>query len=64
MAKRSELKKGDKVKHRFRSNMWQKCIVLEVGKGCNGLIKVFCEDGFYGEKEEVTFPPQDLTKSE
>lgn len=59
---KKELKKGDKVKHRFRNTMYQNCTILEVEEGCNGLIKVFCEDGFYGKPDESIFPPQDLVK--
>ena len=62
MADRKELKKGDNVKHRFRENNYQRCTILEVEDGCNGLINVICEDGFYGENEESTFCPQDLAK--
>ena len=54
------MKKGDKVKHKFRENMYQNCTIIEVEEGCNGLIKIVCEDGFYGGKEESTFPKQDL----
>lgn len=54
--------KDDKVRHRFRDNKYQSCVVLEVGEGCNGLVKVFCKDGFYGKPEESKFPPQDLEK--
>ena len=64
MADKKELKKGDKVKHISRGNKYQRCTILEVGAGCNGLIKVICEDGFYGENEESTFCPQDLTKTD
>ena len=63
MANREDLKKGDKVKHRFR-NYYQKCTIVEVEEGCNGLIKTVCEDGFYGGIEEGAFPPQDLAKVE
>ena len=54
---------GDKVKHRFRSNKYQKCVITKIEEGCNGLITVMCEDGFYGGVEESTFPTQDLTKA-
>ena len=57
----ADFKKGDNVKHRFR-NKYQQCVVREVEDGCNGLIKIFCEDGFYGKPDESTFPPQDLVK--
>ncbi len=62
MANREDLKVGDGVKHRFRENNYQQCSIIEIEAGCNGLIKVICDDGFYGEREESTFPPQDLTK--
>lgn len=52
----------DKVKHRFRDNKYQKCVVTKIGEGCNTLIDVLCEDGFYGGTEGSTFPPQDLVK--
>ena len=55
-------KVDDKVKHRFRDNKYQRCVIIEIGEGCNTLIKVRCEDGFYGGTEESTFPPQDLIK--
>jgi len=64
MAIKGELKKGDKVKHRFRKTKYQNCTILEVGEGCNGLIKVHCEDGFYGKPDESIFPPLDLRKIE
>jgi hypothetical protein len=64
MANKKDLKVGDKVKHRFRTTKYQKCIVLEIQKGCNGGVKVLCEDGFYGGESESTFCPQDLTKVE
>jgi len=41
-------------------NKYQNCTIVAIEKGCNGLIKVVCEDGFYGGKEESTFPKQDL----
>jgi len=62
MADRKDLRVGDDVKHRFRENKYQQCTVLKVEEGCNGLVKVLCEDGFYGGREESIFPPQDLTK--
>jgi len=51
MADRKDLKVGDKVKHRFRENKYQRCTILEVEEGCNGGVRVICEDGFYGERE-------------
>jgi hypothetical protein len=59
MADKKDLNVGDKVKHRFRT-CYQRCSVIEVEDGCNGLIKISCEDGFFGGEEESTFCPQDL----
>ena len=53
---------GDLVKHRFRDNKYQHCIILEIEDGCNGLIKVLAKDGMYGSDEISYFCPQDLTK--
>ena len=58
-----QFKIGDKVKHRFRSNKYQRCVITKIGEGCNGLITVTCEDGFYGGVEDSDFPTQDLTKA-
>ena len=55
-----EFKKGDKVKNRHRTQMYQRCTVLEIEEGCNGRIKVVCEDGMYTAHEERWFCPQDL----
>ena len=60
MADCKGFKKDDKVRHRFRTDKYQKCVVIKVEQGCNCLITVMCEDGFYGKKGESTFPPQDL----
>ena len=62
MADKKDLKIGDKVKHRWRENKYQNCTIIEVEEGCNGGIKVICEDGFYGGREKSTFCPQDITK--
>ena len=64
MANKEDLNIGDKVKHRFRTNKYQKCTIIEIESGCNGLIKVVCDDGFYGGREESTFCPIDLAKVE
>ena len=54
-------KVGDKVRHGNRKS-YQNCVVTEVEEGCNSLIKILCEDGFYGFKDESQFPVQDLIK--
>ena len=64
MKDKKDLKIGDKVKHRWRENKYQNCTIIEVEEGCNGGIKVICEDGFYGGREESTFCPQDIRKEE
>ena len=76
MANKKDLKVGDKVKHRWR-NWYQNCEVIEIEEGCNGGIKVLCQDspiyGFptidstfvciLGFGESISrFCPQDITK--
>jgi hypothetical protein len=61
MAERKDLSIGDSVNHRFRT-YYQKCVIIEIEEGCNGLIKVVCEDGFYGGVETTEFCPHDLAK--
>ena len=72
--KKADFKVGQKVKHRWRPNWYQKCVVIEVEDGCNGGIKVLCQDSpiystegaskgrVVGFKEDTsTFCPQDLS---
>lgn len=71
---KQDFKIGDSVKHRFRNNYYQKCTVIEIEDGCNGLILVSCEDmPIYDvntsgspiigtEKGETFFCPQDLAR--
>lgn len=56
----NSLKVGDKVKHGDRRN-YQNCEILEIEEGCNGGIKLLCQDGFYGKPDITTFPIQDLS---
>lgn len=57
---KNQFKQGDKVKNRHKTKIYQRCTVLEIEEGCNGRIKVVCEDGMYTENEESYFCPQDL----
>ena len=74
MADKKDLKVNDQVKHRFRE-WYQQCVVTEIEDGCNGGIKVLCQDspiynigtdhkaGIKGFAESsATFCPQDLAK--
>lgn len=65
MAKKEDLKVGDKVRHRFRDNKWQKCTIVKIEGGINGGVRVDCEDGFYGVPDKnILFVPYDLAKVE
>ena len=73
MVDKEDLNPGDKVKHVSR-DWYQQCVVIEVEKGCNGGIKVLCQDSpvydtsdprcsVKGFTESVSrFCPQDLSK--
>lgn len=58
----SSVEEDFKVRHCFRKNKYQNCVITEIGKGCNGSIIVYCEDGFYGEPETASFCTMDLKK--
>lgn len=73
MTNKSDFKVGDKVRHGSR-DWYQKCEIISIEDGCNGLIKVLCQDSPIYDVEDLrctikgfgqsisTFCPQDIRK--